>query len=179
LHQRVDPRDGRVPAAALFCGSSIARRMTPSAMIATFHSPCTCQYCKAAESTSPTIEHGDVLEPGGNHKRFQEWTVVKRVSDNEGRTDARLAVNMRVWVYPGTDAECPGVIVEDFGDLAGQAVEIGGYHIDPARRWAVVLDTGDLVFVNTDELVSRVSRLADRPARSTRRKGVAYPLPIG
>jgi hypothetical protein len=85
--------------------------------------------------------------------RFQEWTVVKRVSDNEGRTDAHLAVNMRVPVYPGTDAECPGVIAEDFGDLASQAVEIGGHHIDPARRWAVVLDTGDLVFVNIDELV--------------------------
>ena len=100
-----------------------------------------------------SIEHGDVLEPGDNHKRFQEWTVGKRVSDNEGRTDAHLAVNMRVRVYRGIDAECPGVIVEDFGDLAGQAVEIGGHHIDPARRWAVVLDTGDLVFVNTDELI--------------------------
>ena len=79
--------------------------------------------------------------------------MVKHVSDNEGRTDAHLAVNMRVRVYPGTDAESPGVIVEDFGDLAGQAVEIGGYHIDPARRWAVQLDTGNLVFVNTDHLV--------------------------
>lgn len=79
--------------------------------------------------------------------------MVKRVSANKGRTDAHLAVNMRVRVYPGTDADCPGVIVEDFGDLAGQVVEIGGYHIDPARRWAVVLDTGDLVFVNNDELV--------------------------
>ena len=80
--------------------------------------------------------------------------MVKRVGDNEGRTDAHLAVNMRVRVYRGIDAECPGVIVEDFGDLAGQAVEIGGHHIDPARRWAVVLDTGDLVFVNTDDLLA-------------------------
>jgi len=79
--------------------------------------------------------------------------VIKRVSDNESRTDAHLAVNTRVRVYPGTDAECPGVIVEDFGELAGQVVEIGGHHIDPARRWAVVLDTGDLVFVNSDEFV--------------------------
>jgi hypothetical protein len=60
---------------------------------------------------------------------------------------------MRVQVYPGTEAESRGVIVEDFGEMVGQAVEIGGHHIDPARRWAVVLDTGDLVFVNTDELV--------------------------
>ena len=73
---------------------------------------------------------------------------------NEGQSDAHLAVNMRVRVYPGTDAECRGVVVEDFGELAGQAVEIGGHRIaDPARRWAVQLDSGTLVFVNTDHLV--------------------------
>jgi hypothetical protein len=60
---------------------------------------------------------------------------------------------MRVRVYPQTDAESPGVIVEDFGALAGQAVDIGDHQIDPARRWAVVLDTGGLVFADTDELV--------------------------
>jgi hypothetical protein len=60
---------------------------------------------------------------------------------------------MRVCVYPGTDAESPGVIVEDFGELAGQAVDLGGCHIAPARRWAVQLDTGNLVFVDTDHLV--------------------------
>ena len=79
--------------------------------------------------------------------------MVKHVSDNEGQTDTHLAVNMRVRVYPGTDAESPGVIVEDFGELAGQAVDLGDIHIDPARRWAVQLDTGNLVFVNTDHLV--------------------------
>ena len=80
--------------------------------------------------------------------------MVKHVSDNGGRTDAHLAVNMRVRVYPGTDAECRGVVVEDFGELAGHAVEIGGHRIaDPSRRWAVQLGTGTLVFVNTDHLV--------------------------
>jgi hypothetical protein len=74
------------------------------------------------------------------------------MSGNKAETDAHLAVNMRVRVYPGTDAECPGVIVEDFGEMAGQAVDLGGIHIDPARRWAVQLDTGTLVFVNTDHL---------------------------
>ncbi len=70
------------------------------------------------------------------------------------RTDAHLAVNMRVRVYPGTDAESRGVVVEDFGEMAAQAVDIGGKHFaDPARRWAVVLDTGSLVFANTDQLV--------------------------
>ena len=62
-------------------------------------------------------------------------------------------MNTRVRVYPGTDAECRGLLVEDFGELAGQAVDIGSCHIDPARRWAVQLDTGNLVFVNTNQLV--------------------------
>jgi hypothetical protein len=47
------------------------------------------------------------------------------------------------------------VVVEDFGELAGHAVEIGGHRIaDPSRRWAVQLDIGTLVFVNTDQLVA-------------------------
>jgi hypothetical protein len=79
--------------------------------------------------------------------------VIRRVWGSTGQTDADLAVNMRVRVYPGTDAESPGVIVEDFGELAGQPVDLGGCHIAPARRWAVQLDTGNLVFVNTDHLV--------------------------
>ncbi len=77
----------------------------------------------------------------------------KKGQTDEGQSDAHLAVNMRVRVYPGTDAECRGVIVEDFGELAGQAVDLGGIHIDPARRWAVQLDTRSLLFVNTDQLV--------------------------
>ena len=75
----------------------------------------------------------------------------KEISDGPRE---QLAVNVRVRVYPGTDSESPGVIVEDFGDLAGQAVNVGGRRIDPARRWAVQLDTGNLVFVNTDRLVA-------------------------
>ena len=68
----------------------------------------------------------------------------REISDQNN--DAELAVGMRVRVYPGTDAEGRGVVVADCGQAAGYPVEIGGNHIaDPARRWAVVLDTGDLV----------------------------------
>ncbi len=81
--------------------------------------------------------------------------MFKRVRASSGGTDAHLVVNMRVCVYPGTDVESLGVVVEDFGELAGQAVDIGGRHIDPARRWAVVLNTGDLVFADTDQLVPK------------------------
>ena len=69
--------------------------------------------------------------------------------------DSRVAMNVRVRVYPGTDGEIRGTVVEDFGDLAGHAVDIGENHIvGPARRWAVTLDAGGLVFVDSDQLVA-------------------------
>ena len=69
--------------------------------------------------------------------------------------DSSVAVNVRVRVHPGTDGEVRGTVVEDFGDLAGQSVDIGENHIvGPARRWAVALDAGDLVFVDSDQLVA-------------------------
>ena len=57
--------------------------------------------------------------------------------------------------YPGTDGEVGGIVVEDFGDLAGHVVDVGENHIvAPARRWAVALDAGGLVFVDSDQLVA-------------------------
>jgi hypothetical protein len=71
----------------------------------------------------------------------------------DGDREQTVAVNMRVRVYPGTDAESRGLVVEDFGEMAAQAVDIGGHHFaDPARRWAVLMDTGSLVFADTDQL---------------------------
>jgi hypothetical protein len=69
--------------------------------------------------------------------------------------DSPVAVNVRVRVHPGTDGEVRGTVVEDFGDLAGHAVDIGEKRIvGPARRWAVVLDAGGLVFVDSDQLAA-------------------------
>jgi hypothetical protein len=69
--------------------------------------------------------------------------------------DSRVEINVRVRVYPGTDDEVGGTVVEDFGGLAGQPVDIGENHIvGPARRWAVALDAGGLVFVDSDQLVA-------------------------
>jgi hypothetical protein len=81
---------------------------------------------------------------------------IKGASGTAGDTgDGPVAVNVRVRVYPGTDGEVGGTVVEDFGEMADHAVDIGGEHFaDPARRWAVVLDTGDLVFADTDQLVA-------------------------
>lgn len=77
---------------------------------------------------------------------------------NAGNADkdngAQVAVNQRVRVYPGTDAESHGVVVDDFGEMTAVPVEVGGNRFaDPARRWAVLLDAGTLVFTDTDQLV--------------------------
>ena len=75
------------------------------------------------------------------------------VDQDEG-DGAQFEVNSRVRVYPGTDAEARGIVVEDFGEMTPQAVDIGDNHFaDPARRWAVLLDTGTLVFTDTDQLL--------------------------
>ncbi len=81
---------------------------------------------------------------------------MKGASGNASDTgDSSVAVNARVRVYPGTDGEVGGTVVEDFGDLAGHPVDIGETRIvGPARRWAVTLDAGGLVFVDSDQLAA-------------------------
>jgi hypothetical protein len=70
-----------------------------------------------------------------------------------GDGEGRIAVGSRVRVYPGTEREQLGSVVEDFGDAAGQAVQIGPHTIaDAARRWAVQLADGGLVFVDDTDL---------------------------
>jgi hypothetical protein len=67
--------------------------------------------------------------------------------------DQRISLGTAVRVYPDTAQEVAGVIVEDFGDSAGQAVHIGGQRIvDAARRWAVRLNNGSLVFVDSTDI---------------------------
>lgn len=64
-----------------------------------------------------------------------------------------IAVGSVVLVYRGTDREQRGTVVEDFGDVAGQPVDVAEQHFaDAARRWAVSLDNGELVFVNSESL---------------------------
>jgi hypothetical protein len=66
-----------------------------------------------------------------------------------------FAVGQRVRVYAGSSDERFGVIVEDFGDSAGYAVTVGNTRIaEPSRRWAIELDDGNLIFVDTADLQS-------------------------
>ena len=76
-----------------------------------------------------------------------------RTQAQDGSTDDRIAIGVSVRVYPDTDRERLGVVVEDFGDTAGERVHIGQHHIaDAARRWAVELGDGDLVFADSGDL---------------------------
>ena len=64
-----------------------------------------------------------------------------------------FAVGQRVRVYPASSDQRYGVIVEDFGDQPGFAVTIGHTRIaDASRRWAVNLDDGTLVFLDSTDL---------------------------
>lgn len=70
-----------------------------------------------------------------------------------GENDAPLAVGARVRVHPGSDTESVGVIVEDFGEISCLGVHVETNQIaKPARRWAVVLDDGTLVFVDSHNI---------------------------
>ena len=70
-------------------------------------------------------------------------------------TTADFAVGRRVRVYPGSSDERSGIIVEDFGDNIGYDVDIGNHHIaDASRRWAITLDDGNLVFVDSFQLAN-------------------------
>jgi hypothetical protein len=79
-----------------------------------------------------------------------------RKAAKDGSAETEVAVGASVRVYPGTDRERRGVVVEDFGDSAGHSVDIGVHHIvDAARRWAVELGDGSLLFVDSADLAPR------------------------
>ena len=76
-----------------------------------------------------------------------------RTQAQDGSDDGGIAVGVSVRVYPGTDRERLGVVVEDFGNSAGHSVHIGQEQfVNAARRWAVSLGDGDLVFVDSSDL---------------------------
>lgn len=78
---------------------------------------------------------------------------MKKSAQKRADGDEAVAVDQRVRVFVDTDDEARGVIVEDFGELAGHAVDLGDVHIaDAARRWAVLLDAGTLVFVDSHQI---------------------------
>ncbi len=63
--------------------------------------------------------------------------------------EREVTVDAAVRVYPDTPREVTGVVIEDFGDISGEAVDVGEHHIvDAARRWAVQLADGTLAFVD-------------------------------
>lgn len=80
--------------------------------------------------------------------------MAKRPRNQDSAAD-RVEVGTRVRVHPGTDSERGGVVVDDFGEMSGHAVRIGEQQfVGPARRWAVSLDAGELVFVDSGDLTA-------------------------
>lgn len=76
-------------------------------------------------------------------------------ADDSSGSPAGVGITTRVRVFPETDREAHGVVVDDFGKDVGVPVEIGGERIaGPARRWAVMLDDDTLLFVDSDQLVA-------------------------
>jgi hypothetical protein len=70
------------------------------------------------------------------------------------QSSSEVSVDMRVRVRPGSSEEARGVVVEDYGDDVGHPVDIGKHRIaEAARRWAVILDSGELIFVDDGDLV--------------------------
>lgn len=66
-----------------------------------------------------------------------------------------VQVDAAVRVYPDTPREVIGYVIEDFGGISGEAVDIGDHHIvDAARRWAVRLADGNLVFVDDADVAA-------------------------
>lgn len=71
----------------------------------------------------------------------------------EASGDPKLGVGVRVCVHRGQSTETAGTVVEDFGDTVGVPVDIGDTHIsDAARRWAVAIDDGGLMFLDSEHL---------------------------
>lgn len=71
----------------------------------------------------------------------------------EVQAGAEFAIGMRVRVDRGETGEARGTIADDFGAEVGIPVMVGNIEITgPARRWAVVLDSGELICVDSDRL---------------------------
>jgi len=68
---------------------------------------------------------------------------------------SEFAVGQRVRVYPSSSDERLGVVVDDYGDDTGWAVNVGSTRIaEPSRRWAIQLDDGNLIFADGVDLQS-------------------------
>jgi hypothetical protein len=67
-----------------------------------------------------------------------------------GEPSKTIAVGSRVRTIDS--ASKTGVVVEDFGNLAGEQVVIDRDHIAQSRRWAIAFDDGTLAFLDDHSL---------------------------
>ena len=65
----------------------------------------------------------------------------------------QFCVGDMVIVFAASEREASGRIVEDFGEFSPLAVQVNNMRIaDPARRYAVALTDGGLVFADEGDL---------------------------
>lgn len=77
----------------------------------------------------------------------------EEVTSAAATDDPVLEVGAEVVAFAGSDRESAGRIVDDFGEFTAVATEYDGERIaEPARRWAVLTDGGDLVFADSADL---------------------------
>ncbi|GAC68233.1 hypothetical protein [Gordonia soli] len=72
-------------------------------------------------------------------------------SGDESAPETHLAVGTTVVVDMTEGPSVRGVIVDDYGDLAGAQATIDGRDVR-SRRWAITLDDGRITFRDSDEL---------------------------
>ncbi|MCS3779441.1 hypothetical protein [Tsukamurella ocularis] len=81
--------------------------------------------------------------------------AVDAAASAPARVDPALAIGTEVVAFAGSDRESAGRIVDDFGDFTPVATEYDGERIaEPARRWAVLTTSGDLLFADSADLTA-------------------------
>jgi hypothetical protein len=89
----------------------------------------------------------------------------EQVDENHAAPDQLLSVGSRVRVRTDADHQSRGVIADDYGEACGTPIELGpNSFIAPARRWAVILDDGTLVFADSHDITVEEIEIASATA---------------
>ncbi|MEI4747853.1 MULTISPECIES: hypothetical protein [Rhodococcus] len=78
------------------------------------------------------------------------------MTDKHNETDDTVSVGSRVHVTvrttDNTTTKHPGVVIEDYADMAIDTAATGRDWA-PVHRWAIALDDGRLIFANSEDLL--------------------------
>jgi hypothetical protein len=91
-----------------------------------------------------------------------------------GPKDPNGAFGIGSRVRTTDESHCRGEIVDDFGEMAGMEVVIAEGWTAKARRWAVALEDGRVVFLDDDGIEPR--RLSENPPHTTEFRGIGVAI---